>query len=55
MAVDIKSQEEFEQRKIPGGQTDRLAKRQAQFGCEYHKNMWDDEKSQSVPRSECIK
>ena len=40
--VDIKTTEGFRERAKPGGQTDRLVKHQAQFGCEYNASMWQD-------------
>ncbi len=40
IAVDIKNGEDFRRRAAPGGQTERLAQRQAPFGCIYDPNMW---------------
>lgn len=41
-AVDIKTQEEFAQRAVPGGATAKLAAHQAQFGCRYDPRMWQN-------------
>lgn len=38
--IDIKDPTEFFDRARPGDATDRLVKYQAQFGCEYDRNMW---------------
>lgn len=40
--IDIKDPEGFAKRARPFGQTERLVRHQAQFGCEYHREMWQD-------------
>jgi hypothetical protein len=41
-SFDVKDPKEFAQRAAHGGATERLAKRQAKFGCEYNASMWRD-------------
>ncbi len=40
--VDIKTKREVADRAQPGGATDRVAKHQAKFGCEYNRSMWSN-------------
>ena len=39
-SIDVKTTKEFEARAVHGGATERLAMRQAKFGCEYNASMW---------------
>lgn len=39
-AIDVKNDEDFRKRAEKGGATDRLVEYQAQFGCEYDRDMW---------------
>ena len=39
-SIDVKTAHEFEARAVHGGATERLAMRQAKFGCEYNASMW---------------
>ena len=39
-SIDVKTAKEFEARAVHGGATERLAMRQAKFGCEYNASMW---------------
>ena len=43
-SIDVKSRHEFAERAAHGGATERLAMRQAKFGCEYNASMWLDKR-----------